>query len=312
MARNLSYLLMCLMVYLAGSVQAQSSFDPAVVRAGSPADRASCPDKTSFLWVVVEGRGDCIRYFASGLNGRADNVAVFFHGDWLTQNYEKNKRIPGSYSNYNSPEKMRAQAKRQRRKAGLRLPLILMARPGVLGSSGDHGDRRLAREGKLMDAALTALKARYGVQGFHVAGQSGGGHVVATLLTRRTDIGCAIMSSGVISVRKRIQARGWNRDITGHRTVFDPALHVQQIKTTPALRAIVIGDPRDTNTPFSTQEHYVQAARAAGVAMTLMRAGGGGKANHWLAGAGRFAMGLCAMGVSDTQIQKALTDTYPM
>jgi hypothetical protein len=44
--------------------------------------------------------------------------------------------------------------------AGFTRPFIHLARPGILGSSGHHLDRRRPREVALVDMALTRLKAR--------------------------------------------------------------------------------------------------------------------------------------------------------
>ena len=44
-------------------------------------------------------------------------------------------------------------------------PYLHLARPGILGSSGHHRDRRRPREVALVDAALTRLKERFGWTG---------------------------------------------------------------------------------------------------------------------------------------------------
>jgi pimeloyl-ACP methyl ester carboxylesterase len=57
-------------------------------------------------------------------------------------------------------------------------------------------------------AALDELRARHGLRRFHLAGQSGGAHTVAGLAQMRTDVGCAVMAAGVISVKTRARDQG--------------------------------------------------------------------------------------------------------
>ena len=95
-------------------------------------------------------------------------------------------------------------------------PYIHLARPGILGSSGHHLDRRRPREIALVDTALTRLKAHFGWRRLNLVGQSGGGHLVAALIARRDDIGCAVITSGNTAVAQRNRENGWTADITGH------------------------------------------------------------------------------------------------
>jgi poly(3-hydroxybutyrate) depolymerase len=58
-----------------------------------------------------------------------------------------------------------------------------MSRPGTYGSSGDHSQRRRPAEAKIISAAIDALKKKYQIQELVITGQSGGGHVTASLIT---------------------------------------------------------------------------------------------------------------------------------
>lgn len=113
------------------------------------------------------------------------------------------------------------------------------------------------------------------------------------------------MSSGVVSVRKRVQARGWKSDITGYNNYFDPVKYVKRLPK-GKLRILVVGDPKDSITPFRTQKHYVAKAKAAGANIELLQAQGTGNSRHGLTSAGQLAMRLCAQGQSGAQIQAAL------
>lgn len=53
--------------------------------------------------------------------------------------------------------------------------MVLVGRPGMHGSSGDHArDRHTRAEVDLLDAKLTALRRRYGFRGFVLSGFSSG------------------------------------------------------------------------------------------------------------------------------------------
>src|ERR687889_1026744 len=71
-------------------------------------------------------------------------------------------------------------------------PVVLLARPGMHGSSGDHArDRHTTDEVELVDDALTRLRQRHGFRDLSLVGFSSGGAVVANLLARRGGVPCA-------------------------------------------------------------------------------------------------------------------------
>jgi poly(3-hydroxybutyrate) depolymerase len=104
-------------------------------------------------------------------------------------------------------------------------PFINMARPGVYGSSGDHQQRRREREVALIDAALDQLKTTFGWDCIDIAGQSGGGYLVATLIARRSDIRRAVIASGGVAIRMRNQEFVREIDATGYSDFIDPLIH---------------------------------------------------------------------------------------
>lgn len=279
------------------------------VLSGSVMDEANCaawPDNT--VWVVVDGDGECIRYFHSGLRDDtpvATPVAhVWFHGDTIWQHLDGRSAVPGWYDKATDVARLNGFAEREAAAHGA--PYIRFSRPGVYGSSGFHKLRRRPREARIVDAALDALKRRYGIGAFALSGQSGGGHVVASLLTMRDDIVCAVSTSGVLSVRLRADHHGWPTDITGYRDYFDPVERVGEIVVDPRRRIFVVGDPRDTNTPFHTQVAYAEAAKAAGHDVWLIMAEASGKAFHGLALTGFEVIQWCLEGVPSEEIRARL------
>ena len=145
-----------------------------------------------------------------------------------------------------------------------------------MGSTGNHLDRRRAREVGLVDAALTRLKAHFGWTSLKIVGQSGGGHLVAALMARRSDIDCAVIASGNTAVAQRNRENGWPRDIAGHADFFDPIDFVDDVARHPPQKVIVLTDPTDARVTASVQTAYVDALRKTGVAVDhrLMAAAG--------------------------------------
>jgi dienelactone hydrolase len=111
-------------------------------------------------------------------------------------------------------------------------------------------------------------------------GQSGGGHLVAALMARRTDIDCAVIASGNTAVAQRNRENGWLADITGHSDFLDPIDHVQDVARHPPTKVIVLTDPQDARVSATVQTAYVEALRAAGVAVDHRFLPGTGKIRH--------------------------------
>ena len=80
-------------------------------------------------------------------------------------------------------------------------PVLVLSRPGMQGSSGEHArDRHTAAEVGLIDAGLTALRRRFGIDELVLLGFSSGGAVVANLLARRDDVACAVIGSAPLDL----------------------------------------------------------------------------------------------------------------
>jgi hypothetical protein len=126
--------------------------------------------------------------------------------------------------------------------------------------------------------------------------------VVGALLARRQDVECAVLTSAVVAVRARADARRWPADVTGARTFFDPIEHVQEIKAEPALRIFVVGDPRDTNVPFATQALYQEALNSRGLDAYLLKATGRGQEHHDIDRWARRIAIWCAQGLATDDI----------
>lgn len=311
MPRARTVLVACLTAALAACASYKADTNTAKgVLSGSVMQEADCrakPDNS--VWVVRDPDwdpedGTCLRFYQAGLSARTPTVHIWFHGDRMYQTEAWEARVPDWYEDSADADRLQGFAEREARSYGI--PYIRFGRPGVYGSSGFHKQRRLAEEAEIVNAALDALKARHGIERFVLSGQSGGGHVVASLLTKRDDIACAVITSGVVAVGMRARHHGWKQDITGYRSYFDPLDNVAEIRTDPRRRIFVVGDPRDRNTPFFTQEAYAKAVEAAGHEVALVRAEARGRAYHSLALTGFKVVQWCLEGVPADEIQARL------
>jgi hypothetical protein len=290
------------------SLQGVDTFTSKGVLSGSQYTEELCDFQDSSVWVVVDGNGECVRYFQSGLESSNPIALVHFHGDrmWCGTRNTGCKKVIGYYDAH--PSSLQKSADNYARQTGF--PYIRVSRPGVYGSSGVHGSRRLEREINIMSAALDVIKARYVIDAFSASGQSGGGHVVTSLITKRSDLLCAVSSSGAVAVKMRILQRGWRRDVTGYSTYFDPIDHIDEIKSKSDVRIFLLGDPRDINVPFATQSAYHKKAVNAGIDATLIELKAGGSEHHGLVREGIIVSTWCALGFTKGKIIRRSSSGY--
>ncbi|WP_418132100.1 alpha/beta hydrolase family protein [Variovorax sp. 278MFTsu5.1] len=267
---------------------------------GQPANRQACPDEDGYLW-LSSGSGDaCLRYFGpDGLN-RAPTLVVYMTGDrdaMLTK--------PWDQIEDNTSQALTARYTQLSRRIGN--PIVMLARPGTYGSSGDHHQRRrMTEEFAPLNAGLDALKRRYGVERFVLWGHSGGATAAAAVLTMgRTDVRCAVMTSSTFAYleRWRIQ-RGDGpqgpspaREVQLAAKMYDPLDHINGIVRDDSRTVYVIGDPQDSVTPFVLQARFADALKRAGHRAVLREAEGVPRSHHNLrADAGLVAVRECATG----------------
>lgn len=274
---------------------------------GSESNAAQCAGLPFAVWVTVDGKGDCIRYYAGGLKAAANpDMLVFFHGDRMALS-AGGQRALGAYDRQ-SPAGLERDAGLWSQQAH-GLPFLFVARPGTHGSSGNHAERRRPREVKLMTAALDAIKARHGVQRYHLSGQSGGGHITGAMLNMRQDIECAAIASGAVAVWKRVELLGdRSRDTTGFADSYDPVKDVARIRRAPPPRIFVLSDPEDRPVPFGSQQYYVDQLVEARLAPVHVLAVAPDSGRHALAHLARPAIRWCAQGVPTEEIRRRLEE----
>lgn len=290
----------------AQSVRSGEMFDPASAVGGITISRQACAELEKLetaIWVQVDAKGYCLRYYAWGLKpapGPNPLVAGWLHGD-IMGGHERtaDKHMKGLGVNA-----MVDQERELSQRFGV--PFVFLARPGSYGSAGRHFTMRSrVIEGKLIDAFLDALKARYGIKSWALGGHSGGGTQVAEMLNDRTDLRCAIISSGASAYRAYLRAH--HSSGADSPLVLDPYSGIGKIPDVPDRRIFVIGDPREENVYFHTQKLYfegLQKKRLHAWLVPLEKAPP--PEYHSLVDFGETATGLCANGTPTEQIIKTL------
>jgi hypothetical protein len=268
--------------------------DEAVIR-GMKASEPECRKTSGAVWATVGAEGECLRYWYAGFkDAKVDAALFYFTGDLLEGGTVRDK----AYSRL-TPAKMQASVDAVASASGV--PYVLLARPGTYGSSGEHRERRRVLESQLVSAAIDEIKRIHRIERINIAGQSGGGHVVASLLGFRADIRCAVAASAVSAPKARWIAKGLARDTTGYGDSYEPVEHLDRI-VSAGLRVFVVGDPHDMNVPFATQVILADRLKTRGVDVQIIQAEGGGSENHVLARSSILIGTMCMKGATTEQI----------
>jgi hypothetical protein len=258
------------------------------------------------VWVAVEGRGDCIAFYASGSLHDAKQAVLYFEGD-----------IPSGYRR--DVAKLKRHLSSLRRSldmlaAALHVPYAFVARPGTFGSTGNHRNRRKDREYLVMRAAVDAIRARFGLEHVSLTGQSGGATIVGALLTLGiTNVKCAVPASGGYDLKAMLDWHAGRQGITGryreHPAVlsgsFNVMDHIAGVRRDSERRVFVLGDPRDQVTPFAQQKRFAAALKSAGHHVELIEKTARGPEHHGLSIVALKLAGLCTTGSSDAEIRRA-------
>ncbi|MGO4174409.1 alpha/beta hydrolase family protein [Bosea sp. TAF32] len=281
-------------------------FDPYEALHGSYSTPAQCAGIPRGFWVEVDGKGDCLRSYAQGLSeGENPSVLVYFSGDVLLKTKAGVRFVSPAYEQ-RSPDAIERDMARWSEQAGQ--PAIFLARPGMYGSSGDHNLRRELREVTLVERALDAIKRRHRISAFILAGQSGGGHIAASLLNRRRDVSAVVLSSALLSVREVTEH--WDRRRTvpsaNLHALHDPIDHLKGIRSDPKPLIFVLSDRKDRIVPYASQLTYVRRLQVAGFEPQHILLSAADKSRHGLSRHGQRAAALIARGEQSSTIRAVL------
>lgn len=260
--------------------------------------RDQCTAQPERLWAVSQREVACIAYVAPKRQPTGDTAIVFFHGDFSSEDQNVSE-MQASRLGY--------QRRAQRVADRFKVPVYVMGRPGIMGSTGFHVIGGVHEENQLMASALEGLKSRHRIKRLVLGGQSGGARLAAQLLVSgRNDIACAAMASGAYDLPR---LKGGGRSATNiwgepSKSLQIPLRDVGNVVVDGKRRLFIVGDPRDERTPFPEQRRWAEALAQAGHHAVLLEAAGGGKEHHGLSTVGLYIAGLCAAGRSDQEIQE--------
>ena len=288
----------------AQSVPDSEMFDPAKVIAGIQISHDACRDmeaRQTAVWVIVEGKGYCLRYYAAGLSQKGENPLV---AAWMPGDVMGGPKGVGHQQGIGVAS-MIEQSKSLSDKYGV--PWVFIARPGSYGSAGKNYDiRHKPLEAKLVAAEIDALKLRYRIGHWALGGHSGGGTLAAEFLARRHDLTCVVLSSAAAAYRERLKQRGFKKRLKID-VFFDPFDALDNVPKQPDRRVFMLADPRETNIPFPSQKLYFDALKARGHAvwMAVLKKAPPPK-YHSLVDFGEAATGMCANGTQTDIILQTL------
>jgi hypothetical protein len=279
----------------------------ALLNVGSGADarvdkltRAQCLAMEDRVWAVMSDGVECLAYAASPDAQGAGTALVYLGGD-----------VPEGQLAGATQETSRQSAQRRASAwaAEKGVPVVILGRPGLMGSSGFHllGGRR--DEGFVIDAGLDALKEKLGIRRLALAGQSGGSRIIAQLMViGRRDISCAAMGAGAYDI-PRLRGGGTSRtNVFGDpgKSFLVPMLKAGDIPAQSSRRSFVIGDPRDKVAPFEEQKAWADKLSSLGHHVQLIEAKATDPDFHGMSAKAVAAAALCMQDKPDPDIRRAV------
>lgn len=261
------------------------------------------------LWLTVDGRDFCVRYYISTAGGDGTRPVVFLDGD-SDGPIDSTTDAAGYLVRraWTDPTRVRDEDTDDLiQKAAIfskmaKTTAIYIGRIGDGGTSGNHLLRKTLLELHLMNAALNALRQRYGFEGYHLAGESGGARLMFGLVMMRHDIGCAVSGSGQLVPMEK----GRSRLNDPGETFFDPTKDVAAQPQNPAERLIMIADPADQQVPEAVEQIPLLAKwRQAGRSIYVINVVSTDPNHHGVFEYLQLVTAGCVLGRSDPEIVRA-------
>jgi predicted esterase len=270
MKRSLLYGCLALAVCIGACVGSAAAGDKAKeiptwtkqgVLTGATVTEADCT-RSDRIWVDDKDGGVCIRFFTNGAKPRDGIGILIFDGDFVGSDWDENgfpvrAKIVAGYDS--KAELRRAMSLPRNWKRDL---VILIGRPGQLGSSGDHKEKYKRKESRVINVAIDQIKAKFGLSALVLAGHSGGATLVANLLAKRIDLKCIAMNSGAVSLHDYASDVGFNPTVWA--AWEDPILSVGKIKPSTAEYYVLAG-LGDQIRPPKYQDAFYRALKTSGL-----------------------------------------------
>jgi pimeloyl-ACP methyl ester carboxylesterase len=292
-------------IALAGAVLAATGAGAEIIKKedmlrGITITHAQCDVTPQTLWLNVHGRDFCVRYYLSTVGGEGSRPVVFLQGDqklkldtktwaWIDTSEAEDVDTDDLMKTADEFSKM------------AKTTAIYLARIGLGGTSGNHTSRHTLLELHLANAALDAIKQRYGFEGFHLAGRSGGSKLAGGLIGLRRDVACAVLGSGPLATPQPPK----NPD--PGRSFFEASQNVPLMAKDRSLRPYVITDKADKRVPLAQQAGFVDKMRKAGRQVPQFFVEATDNEHHGVQLYTELVTGGCVLGKSDEDIARALS-----
>jgi hypothetical protein len=290
-------------IMMAGALTATSA-DADIIKKedmlrGITMTHAQCDAIAQTVWLNVSGRDFCVRYYLSTAGGEGPRPLVFIQGDYFGRLDPKtwSWADPSDAKDINTDDLMRMADGFSKM---AKTTAIYLARIGVEGTSGNHTARKTVLELRLMNAALDAIKQRYGFEGFHLVGQSGGSKLVGGLVGLRHDIACAVSGSGPLATP------GSPKITDPARTFFDVTQSIPQLAQNRSLRLLLVTDPADRKVPIAQQSGFVEKMRQAGRQVPQFFVEATDEDHHGVVIYSELVAAGCVLGKTDGEIARAV------
>lgn len=231
---------------------------------GGSYESERCSSLSGFLIIDTEDKTkSCIRYYKSEEDILNKEVVIEIYGDRVNFLKKSKEEIPFN-TEYDQEVEAKSLAKIYQK------PVVILARPGVYGSSGNHNERRTRKEYEIVKKSILSLMQKYRLKRVDLVGQSGGATAIAGALSiGLTGAHCVILTSGAYGLAERAnyhrlrngKKERVNVDTTGRADYYDPLLHYEKIGENSFYRLLIAGDKRDKNTPFYLQKKYYEVLK---------------------------------------------------
>ena len=262
--------------------------------------RAQCAAIEQAVWLNVAGRDFCVRYYISTAGGEGTRPLVFLQGDYFGKLDPKTWSWvdPSDARDINTDDLVRMADGFSKM---AKTTAIYLARIGVEGTSGNHTSRKTLLELNLMNAALDAIKQRYGFEGFHLMGQSGGSKLVGGLIGLRHDVACAVSGSGPLAT-----PGGGPKGADPGRTFFDVTQNIPALAQNRSLRVLLVTDPADKKVPIALQVAFADKMRQAGRPVPEFMVEATDDDHHGVLVYSELVAAGCVLGKTDQEIARAV------
>jgi predicted esterase len=261
---------------------------------------SDCVAKPDRIWIETKTAPQCLAFVGPAPSASDTAAVLFFQGDMKDEQ---------------RAEEMSAATKARYTKLSAELtsrynvPVIIVGRLGLMGSTGVHFTGGSRIDAEAMNQAVDAIKRLYNLRWVALAGQSGGARIAAQLLILgRNDINCTAMASGAYDLPTTTSGGTVRTNVFGEpgANYMVPMHNVDAITRSSSRRDFVIADPNDKISPFAEQRAWSERLYSKGHSVKLIEVRARDSDNHGLGLQAMRAAALCAKGARDDEIVAAL------